>query len=166
MEYPPCDTLPVGGGTLDAPFTDGLWPIIGRETGRRVICMQICRPLPTWWRLRTNRVQSQPFDKPKFENLNLPANPKLENAPGVKFQPIFRPFSENEWGSTGALRQMSQKQIDFPLLDLMLLNIEKYDAILCGKTAKKGNSNMMKTPNFFQKSAILSENLDKIQNAW
>ena len=56
--------------------------------------------------------------------------------------------------------------IDFPLLDLMLLNIEKHDAILCGKTAKKGNSNMMKTPNFFQKSAILSENLDKIQNAW
>ena len=24
MEYPPCDTLPVGGGALDAPFTDGL----------------------------------------------------------------------------------------------------------------------------------------------
>ena len=24
MEYPPCDTLPVGGGALDAPFADGL----------------------------------------------------------------------------------------------------------------------------------------------
>jgi len=24
MEYPPCDTLPVGGGALDAPFHDRL----------------------------------------------------------------------------------------------------------------------------------------------